>query len=1111
MPTPQWLQYITRVYRVVYPRERRIENHSMRACWEENDWEMPSKYLPSVPNVPAGYKAFWRYDKPEVPIPPYASRMSMAWTQRHFQQFMGGARVLPMSIVRREMDSTTSCGYPWNLTYQNKDQMYQDPKMEKVIGDYSALIRENFPCGILPIWTCSVKGREMRTVEKIKANNLRTFTAAPVEHSAATNELCLDMNDRFYRSAGKTWSQVGSTKFDGQWHAMHHRLKKHRNAAALDGKQFDASLLAQLLWDQMWIRFEMLEPQYRTIQNLLAFMNIYDAIISSVVVMDAGDLIRKFLGNPSGSSNTVVDNTMVLFRFMCLAWIILAEKLRKPYMQARKNVSKGVADPDYLGPDSDLDDYGYETFISNVEAALYGDDDTFSVSDFVREWFTPRSIAEVWTSLGLTTTADNWEYAELETLSFLSQTFVCVAGLWMPSPETEKVLGSLYLGSSVDDIRFHLLRAYALRIESWANPECRMKIEVYINFVHQYYSNQLVGIVRDIPMSGIRQVWKTDRQIMRLYSGEESTSEDDWRWYRASLPSLQEKHLGLEDPAWRLVGVELNPGPELSNDLNMHISFKCLSFVYFCLLPVCVYRLQRLKMTKQKKKVKKAAKKEAVKEVKKILRKKGPRRARRAANVLHGKGGYWGDLGKQLGGHIGGVADSVVGIGKALTGRGAYHTRSNSLMESGGPPSIVNSKYTSIVRHREYICDITGSTGFAISQYPINPGCINTFPWLAGSAEGYEQYRVRGMIFEFHSTSATAVGSTNTALGTVIMATEYNSNLPAFTNKLQMENHEYATTTCPDHSAIHPIECARGRTVLDELYVRSTISATGGTTVYPASYNPLLYDLGQFYIATYGMQAASVIGELWVSYEIEFLKPALSPATVSGTAVHYYYDSTLGSAPTSGNWFVNLRNKNTGVATAAAASSLSGLPLGRFVWIITGIQASTNSNVPAATITGGSSINIFSTVAATGVSTNSFVGDPRSVGAATTFTWMFAFEITSATNSISLGAATVGAISVYDMYILPYPGGYSYAESRKAVDWDPVAVLSRRLIELENRLESLHEDKEEEKYCDSQCSTPLHVEPDLTQSTQDLATSLLSRLRIGDRAVTQKTAYMSAA
>ena len=123
---------------------------------------------------------------------------------------------------------------------------------------------------------------------------------------------------------------------------------------------------------------------------------------------------------------------------------------------------------------------------------------------------------------------------------------------------------------------------------------------------------------------------------------------------------------------------------------------------------------------------------------------------------------------------------------------------------------MVNSAHKSvIIRHREYLDDIVSSATpntFKLQNFYINPGDRITFPWLSQIADSFEHYRIRGMIFEFRSMSADALNSTNTALGQVIMATAYNSALPNFNNKYEMENYEFGVSTKPSCSLMHPIE-----------------------------------------------------------------------------------------------------------------------------------------------------------------------------------------------------------------------------------------------------------------------------------------------------------------
>jgi len=118
------------------------------------------------------------------------------------------------------------------------------------------------------------------------------------------------------------------------------------------------------------------------------------------------------------------------------------------------------------------------------------------------------------------------------------------------------------------------------------------------------------------------------------------------------------------------------------------------------------------------------------------------------------------------------------------------------------------------------------------------------------------------------SSNAVLSTSASSALGTVIMGTQYNALDPPFSDKRTMENYEFTNSCSPDKCMMHPIECKMNQTSVAELYIR-----TGEVT----SGDLRLYDLGNFQIATQGMQGTtgSVCGELWCTFEIEFFKPKL--------------------------------------------------------------------------------------------------------------------------------------------------------------------------------------------------------------------------------------------
>lgn len=244
-------------------------------------------------------------------------------------------------------------------------------------------------------------------------------------------------------------------------------------------------------------------------------------------------------------------------------------------------------------------------------------------------------------------------------------------------------------------------------------------------------------------------------------------------------------------------------------------------------------------------------------------------------------------LGK-AGGWIGDKIGTVFGLG-------AYSVMRNSLLVPEGmdPPNMHESSGDTIITHREYIRDIVSSATpgqFQLESFDINPGLISTFPWLSGIASAYEEYEMLGLIFEFKTLSSDALNSTNTALGYVAMATNYNAASDAFLNKQSMLNTQYSNDTKPSCSALHPIECDPHKTPQYQLYVR-------GAAV-PAGQDQKTYDLGKFQIATGGMQAASVlVGELWATYQVRLRKPLFGPQLgVNLLSDHYYNTGVSASA-----------------------------------------------------------------------------------------------------------------------------------------------------------------------------------------------------------------------
>jgi hypothetical protein len=245
------------------------------------------------------------------------------------------------------------------------------------------------------------------------------------------------------------------------------------------------------------------------------------------------------------------------------------------------------------------------------------------------------------------------------------------------------------------------------------------------------------------------------------------------------------------------------------------------------------------------------------------------------------------DTGAVIGRSIGGMfGNSKIGHGVgrwlgtgigSIFGSGDYQMagaspKYNALTAGNQIPKFSTTHQTNIVCHREYLGDFTGTTAFSNIQFPLNPGVSKTFPWLSTVAENYQEYKFHGLVFEFRSLITDFIPSG--APGVVIMSTNYNADAPVYQNKQQMENAEFAMSCKPTVNLIHGVECAMQQTVLPQLYVR-----TGSV---PNNQDLRLYDQGTFQFATQANPAGQDLGELWVSYCVEFFKPILPTTSANG-------------------------------------------------------------------------------------------------------------------------------------------------------------------------------------------------------------------------------------
>jgi len=169
--------------------------------------------------------------------------------------------------------------------------------------------------------------------------------------------------------------------------------------------------------------------------------------------------------------------------------------------------------------------------------------------------------------------------------------------------------------------------------------------------------------------------------------------------------------------------------------------------------------------------------------------------------TIRGKGAYsadtkfakgMADIGTSVGTKFGSWLGGIFGFG-------SYRIKQNSVFNSMSQqvPFMHSSSESIILRHREYIADVSSTAAFTSTVYAINPGLNGSFPYLSTIAQAFQEYEFKGLAYEFKSTSADALNSTNTALGSVSMAIQYRTDANAFVDKQQLLNEMWAVDGKP--------------------------------------------------------------------------------------------------------------------------------------------------------------------------------------------------------------------------------------------------------------------------------------------------------------------------
>jgi hypothetical protein len=243
------------------------------------------------------------------------------------------------------------------------------------------------------------------------------------------------------------------------------------------------------------------------------------------------------------------------------------------------------------------------------------------------------------------------------------------------------------------------------------------------------------------------------------------------------------------------------------------------------------------------------------------------------------------------------------------------------------------------VSHREYVCDIKGTTPFNCASLAINPGLPTLFPWLAQIASSFESYEFKRLAFEWRTQCSTD------DTGKAILAVDFDAEDLPPTGKTQALQ-QRAKADGPVWQNFELVCSSQDlKKFGPQKYIRSGSEAGDIKT----------YDIGNLFVVTENCSNTAANGELYVSYDVELMTPSFSnlineySCNLAGGGT--FAGTVLGAAPTCAGSAVSSLDSSVPGLAATANNQVTFAQVGQYLIDValqgTGLSALTGAAVPA--------------------------------------------------------------------------------------------------------------------------------------------------------------------
>lgn len=299
---------------------------------------------------------------------------------------------------------------------------------------------------------------ELLKKTKLAASDLRGFTCPPVDFFASKARMCQHFNELSHQWAYNltTMQRCGVALQHGGFNWLMSQMEG-MTVGEGDCNKWDGPLSKHLFDVCIQVRYNCWDKKGMAVGEWWQRMRYYyNQTVNSYILLPSGQVIRKFIGNPSGDVNTTMDNCIMHMFVICYVWrrFFGASHLREP--KSTFPIFNLYADDNVFGTNKIHKEFHDFELRSKYYAEL-------GISLSREKDFSGTTGPEGHTFLGPKAIRTGYGWAPLYNRDKIVCSMLHLSRAFKPGVLLARTL-SLMVNATFDEPLFNLLRQYALRL-----------------------------------------------------------------------------------------------------------------------------------------------------------------------------------------------------------------------------------------------------------------------------------------------------------------------------------------------------------------------------------------------------------------------------------------------------------------------------------------------------------------------------------------------------------------------------------------------------------------------------------------------------------------------